>query len=315
MNTPSSQVAMMDVDSPTSTTPGSQIISNTINDSSGGNVSSINAGPSGSASTLKRCSSAPMINETSNIMTATNTPIMTNNREQQPLNIWTQTNRTRRFSASFSPLHGCPSPGPRLAPRINQIRQEEHADISNTREMAHERELYRTIQMSQSCEDLSLMGESQNDKPNKMGLLHVSCNNSPTHSSSPSRLSSPGGFQSPPRSCRGLFVRRSASPVLRPSPLGVKRKLDDDKGDFYCYPRGVKRATYAPYGANDLLTTTTSNSLPGGSSSSVGTPESLSSADSPSFNFRSVDSPSPGRVAMAAEPMIVSRGDQDMSPS
>jgi len=38
-----------------------------------------------------------------------------------------------------------------------------------------------------------------------------------------------------------------------------------------------------------------SSPLPG-TISSVGTPESLSSADSPSFSFRPVDSPSPVRV-------------------
>lgn len=49
----------------------------------------------------------------------------------------------------------------------------------------------------------------------------------------------------------------------------------------------------------------TASPLPG-SLSSVGTPESLSSADSPGgFSFRPVDSPSPGRPVMsvADEPM------------
>lgn len=49
---------------------------------------------------------------------------------------------------------------------------------------------------------------------------------------------------------------------------------------------------------------TTSSPLPG-SLSSVGTPESLSSADSPGFTFRPVDSPSPGRpiLPVTDEPM------------
>ena len=48
----------------------------------------------------------------------------------------------------------------------------------------------------------------------------------------------------------------------------------------------------------------TSSPLPG-SLSSVGTPESLSSADSPGFTYRPVDSPSPGRPILPVidEPM------------
>lgn len=202
----------------------------------------------------------------------------------------------------------------RLTPRINQLRQEEHADVSNSRELAHEREIHNTMQMSQSWEDLRLMNESHNDNRgnNKMGPLHVTLPsynilnyNSPTNSS-PTRLSSPG-FQSPTRTSR-TFIRRSASPVLRPSPLGVKRKLDDDAS-----PRAKRVYSYSVSERGGLLTTT-SNSLPG-SLSSVGTPESLSSADSPSFNFRNVDSPSPSR-AMPSEPMIVAKSsDDDMAES
>jgi hypothetical protein len=125
--------------------------------------------------------------------------------------------------------------GLRLTPRITQLRQEEHADVSNLRELAHEREVHHAMQISQSWEDLSLMNESHSDsKSNKMGPLHV---NLPPYSGlncnspSPTRLSSPG-FQSPTRASR-TFIRRSASPVLRPSPLGVKRKLDDEKNDYY----------------------------------------------------------------------------------
>jgi len=64
-----------------------------------------------------------------------------------------------------------------------------------------------------------------------------------------------------------------------------------------------------------------SSPLPG-SLSSVGTPESLSSADSPSFTFRPVDSPSPGRPVLPVtdEPMHeerqpeLSKQDQVMTP-
>lgn len=47
-----------------------------------------------------------------------------------------------------------------------------------------------------------------------------------------------------------------------------------------------------------------SSPLPG-TISSTGTPESLSSVDSPSFSFRPVDSPSPGR--------LLTNGDEPMS--
>lgn len=58
--------------------------------------------------------------------------------------------------------------------------------------------------------------------------------------------------------------------------------------------------------------------IPTGSLSSVGTPESFSSADSPGFNFRNVDSPSPSRalnVETSVEPMILSKNDHDMTDS
>lgn len=194
------------------------------------------------------------------------------------------------------------------------MRQEEWADTSNFRELAHEREVHHTMQISQSWEDLRLVTESPTEsKTGKMGPLHVSlptCGGILCNSPSPNRLNSPG-FQSPTRGCR-TFIRRSASPVLRPSPLGVKRKLDDDKLDYHLNHR-VKR--FNSFGTSDRggLLTTTSSPLPG-SLSSVGTPESLSSADSPNFNFRLIDSPSPNRPPLP-EAMIVSKSDQDMAES
>lgn len=50
----------------------------------------------------------------------------------------------------------------RLAPRVTQLRAEECADVSNTREVAHEREVHTAIQMEQSCEDLTLVGPLAN---------------------------------------------------------------------------------------------------------------------------------------------------------
>lgn len=170
------------------------------------------------------------------------------------------------------------------------------------------------MQISQSWEDLSLMSESNEQKMSKMGLLHVSlppysalnCN-----SPSPTRLSSPG-FQSPTRGSRTFISRRSASPVLKPSPLGVKRKIDEDKLEYQVSPRAKRFHSYTSVDRGGLLTTA-SNSLPG-SLSSVGTPESLSSGDSPGFAFRMVDSPSPNRVPQS-EPMLVSKQDHDMTES
>lgn len=189
--------------------------------------------------------------------------------------------------------------GLRLTPRISQLRQEENADISNSRELAHEREIHNTMQISQSWEDLRLVPESneQQKTTNKMGLLHVSL---PTYTFNCNSPSPTRGFQSPTRT--RTIIRRSASPVLKPSPLGVKRKLDDDKLEFHVGPRAKRLHSYGSIDRGGLLTTAT------GSLSSVGTPESLSSADSP---FRMIDSPSPNQ----SEAMIISKTDHDMTES
>lgn len=198
----------------------------------------------------------------------------------------------------------------RLTPRISQLRQEECPDLSNMRELAHEREIHHTIQISQSWEDLRLVSEANEAK--KMSPLHVTLppySFTNYNSPSPTRMTSVG-FPSPTRASR-TFVRRSASPVLRPSSLGAKRKLDEDKTEYRLSPC-AKRFQSSGYGERGLLTT--SSPVPG-SLSSVGTPESLSSADSPSFSFRMIDSPSPNRVQASAEPMVVSKSDQEMSES
>ncbi|CAH1991834.1 unnamed protein product [Acanthoscelides obtectus] len=93
------------------------------------------------------------------------------------------------------------------------------------------------MQISQSWEDLSLMNDNSSNsscdwKPlNKTTPLQISLPSSygsafMCNSPSPTRT----GFQSPTRS--RTIIRRSASPVLRPSPLGVKRKLDEDRSEF-----------------------------------------------------------------------------------
>ncbi|VEN62372.1 unnamed protein product [Callosobruchus maculatus] len=276
----SQQAVAMDVDSP-----------------SGGGGGAGNG--SGAPGTLKRCSSAPMINEANAAMTTTNGS--STSRDQQPCGslFGTPHNRTRRFSASFSPVPGSPISGPRLTPRINQLRQEEHEGISNTRELAHEREIHHAMQISQSWEDLSLMNDNSSNsscdwKPlNKTAPLQISLPSSygsafMCNSPSPTRT----GFQSPTRS--RTIIRRSASPVLRPSPLGVKRKLDEDRSEFCAGPRAKRVYSYSggcisslssERGLGGLLTTSgggVSGSgappLPPGSLSSAGTPESVSSA-------------------------------------
>ena len=54
----------------------------------------------------------------------------------------------------FFAVQGSSGP-PRLTPRVSQLRQEERVDMG--REAAHERELHSAMQMSQSCEDLTIM--------------------------------------------------------------------------------------------------------------------------------------------------------------
>lgn len=280
----------------------------------------VDGAPGNAPGPLKRCSSAPMINEGSNsTMTAGNSSSSTPSNPTSFANIFGSANptRNRRHSASFSQVPGSPVSGLR---RIHQLRQEEHEVTSNSRELAHEREIHSAMQISQSWEDLSLMNESPGDsKSSRMGPIHVNlpscsvmCNSPSPTSGSFSRCY---GFQSPTRK---VYVRRSESPVLRPSPLGgAKRKLDDRDVDFTYSPRPKRVYSYSASDSRGLLTTTT-NSLPG-SLSSVGTPESLSSADSPGsgFAFRGVDSPSPTlQGGSQGEPMMVGKGsDHDMAES
>ncbi|EAT40973.1 AAEL007328-PA [Aedes aegypti] len=176
--------------------------------------------------------------------------------------------RTRRFSASFSPLavmsngssspsrSGSCTPGPRLTPRISQLRQEECADLSNSREVNHEREVHSAMQMSQSYEDLTLVTENwsfSSGAKNNDDLgnpLHVALPSIGTsYCSSPSPTSRGGlGLQYPttsPSPTRKFVTRRSMSPCpIRPSPLSssVKRKFDlDDNYGNCCSPPPLKK--------------------------------------------------------------------------
>jgi hypothetical protein len=80
------------------------------------------------------------------------------------------------------------NPGPRLTPRVSQLRQEECADIAS-REVNHEREVHNALQISQSWEDLTLDAENwsfktDNDLTNPLHVnlpLGISCSSpSPT---------------------------------------------------------------------------------------------------------------------------------------
>lgn len=169
---------------------------------------------------------------------------------------------------SFSPLavmsngssspsrSGSCTPGPRLTPRISQLRQEECADLSNSREVNHEREVHSAMQMSQSYEDLTLVTEnwsfssSAKNNDDLGNPLHVALPSIGTsYCSSPSPTSRGGlGLQYPttsPSPTRKFVTRRSMSPCpIRPSPLSssVKRKFDlDDNYGNCCSPPPLKK--------------------------------------------------------------------------
>ncbi|XP_021928765.1 protein FAM122A isoform X2 [Zootermopsis nevadensis] len=233
----------------------------------------------------------------------------------------------------------CSSGPPRLTPRVSQLRQEERVEMG--REAAHERELHSAMQMSQSCEDLTIMSgltscktehlENRRTESTRMvhqlPPLHLSLPICPPVCSSPSptrpglgrQSYSPGIHNmswkslSPSPTRKAFTTKRSQSPIaIRPSSLGpVKRKFDleEEKTDQYLSPPAKRPNSFTVDRGGLLMAHSnrldaTSSPLPG-SLSSVGTPESLSSADSPGFTFRPVDSPSPGRpiLPVTDEPM------------
>ncbi|GAB0096759.1 uncharacterized protein DMENIID0001_123250 [Sergentomyia squamirostris] len=202
-------------------------------------------------SSLKRCSSAPLIN---NIQTMTSSQATsTSSMDISPspaINIFA---RTRRYSASYSPLAGSamsPSSGPRLTPRVSQLRQEECIDI-NSREVNHEREIHSAMQMSQSCEDLRIVTEAWSFKNDDLtNPLHVNLpTGGPLSCSSPSPTSRGGGaslryqVMSPSPTRKTFATRRSMSPnAMRPSTLcPVKRKFDLDDNSSTCSPPPYKK--------------------------------------------------------------------------
>ncbi|KAK0172099.1 hypothetical protein PV328_005465 [Microctonus aethiopoides] len=289
---------------------------------------------------LKRSSSAPMINEISATMSISSSSTSAPRDAVSTFNIFSNAPRTRRFSTS--------SPGnnaPRLTPRVNQLKQEECVDVAG-REAAHEKEIHSAMQISQSWEDLTLEAEglsfkdseSPTQQLNKMERqitkrvfdplnLNLPTVNGPPLCSSPSptraglsqrQCYSPGLHMvnwknnlSPSPTRKAFATRRSLSPIaIRPSCLGpVKRKFElDDSGTDQYSQRPVKRTSTLVL-SNSPRLDTISSPLPG-TISSAGTPESLSSIDSPSFGFRPVDSPSPCRIVSNGDESMVQSGDE-----
>ncbi|XP_017088978.2 uncharacterized protein [Drosophila bipectinata] len=173
-----------------------------------------------------------------------------NSREVSPapvFNIFTP--RARRYSASYSPLTtGANGATLCLTPRVSQLRQEECADL-NSREVNHEREVHREIQISQSWEDLTLVTENWSCKSDEFSNpLQVTL--PPTGStscSSPSPTSNRAGMRlpySPSPTRRTFATRRSMSPIpMRPSQLGpVKRKFELDDNPA----QGSNWSVYSP---------------------------------------------------------------------
>ncbi|XP_013415942.1 protein FAM122A isoform X1 [Lingula anatina] len=212
--------------------------------------------PGGVGGTLKRSSSAPMINllnalppvppasPTSHMNRATFRPI--------------ESGRVRRFSTSSSVLPHS-SPPMKIPSRLHQIKHEESIDMIN-REAAHERDVQAAMQMSQSWEELSLDEQMASETPARRPrsfseTLHIftsplsyPSSPSPTRVGkqcfSPSTQSAHKGSAlhspnpSPTRKFSG--TRRSLSPIvpgiIRPSILGAKRKFDPDEQDAAMSP-------------------------------------------------------------------------------
>ncbi|XP_015179272.1 PREDICTED: protein FAM122A [Polistes dominula] len=278
---------------------------------------------------LKRSSSAPMINEISATMSVTSPSTSAPRNAVSTFNVFANSPRMRRFSASSS----CSIP--RLTPRVSQLRQEECIDVAG-REAAHEKEIHSAMQISQSWEDLRLEAEGlsfkDSESPSHLNRterqiskkildplgLNLSVN-SPLLCSSPSptrtglnqrQCYSPGIHMatlknnlSPSPTRKAFATRRSLSPI-RPSCLGpVKRKfeLEDTGVDHNSYPPAKRTPTSLTQSSFRLDTISSPLS---GTISSVGTPESLSSADSPSFSFQPMDSPSPVCVGSNSDDIL-----------
>ncbi|KAG7311216.1 hypothetical protein JYU34_002243 [Plutella xylostella] len=174
---------------------------------------------------LKRCSSAPLINEAASTSATSPTTSTTPRNNTVFFSMFSNNSlqRTRRFSTSSSyspvasPVNAVTSWGPRLTPRVNQLRAEECADVSNTREVAHERETHNAMQMGQSCEDLTLVASGLANSPTRVTRFSPVVSPSPTRKYTTRRSLSP------------IAIRASSfSPVQRPNLLLTgKRRCDE----------------------------------------------------------------------------------------
>lgn len=140
-----------------------------------------------------------------------------------------------------------------MVSRISQLRQEEFTDVTNAREVSHEREVISDMQMSQSYEDLSIITEGwtmkSEDSNSGTNPLHLNFANSNlvTECSSPSPTRHSHRFPyhhlSPSPTRKAFATRRSMSPIaIRPSQLSIKRKFEVDDGYSSTYsPPPIKR--------------------------------------------------------------------------
>ncbi|XP_045511621.1 uncharacterized protein LOC123706401 [Colias croceus] len=172
---------------------------------------------------LKRCSSAPLINETASTA-ATSPTTTTAPRSTSFFGMFSNSSlpRTRSNSISCSPLSAAinipvlqAACGRRLTPRVNQLRAEECADVSNTRELAHEREVHSAMAMGQSCEDLTLVAGLANS-PTRVPRFATVVSPSPPRKFTTRRSLSPNPLRA-----------SSFSPISRPNVLVGKRRCDD----------------------------------------------------------------------------------------
>ncbi|CAD5119967.1 DgyrCDS8552 [Dimorphilus gyrociliatus] len=210
-------------------------------------------------SRLKRSNSAPMLNFIQPTTTVKNNISTSNlsNFDGQSFTIYRgnlfnsktlqDSQRIRRYSTSHLSVN---SPTTPIKNRLTQIKQEESL-TPITREVQHERNVHVQMQMSHSCEDLSLC-DKEDGKCRPKSLteqLHITTtlyasSPSPTRSMlagkqcfSPSQQQIvPSPLPSPTR----RPYRRSLSPIasLRPSSIGpTKRKMEiDSQYENWCSP-------------------------------------------------------------------------------
>ncbi|XP_014220423.1 protein FAM122A [Trichogramma pretiosum] len=316
-----------------------------VNNKSNDGVTPMNIDCSGETS-LKRSNSAPMINEIAATMsvTATTTPAPPRD-AVSPFTNFSNISRSRRFSTSSPTAAAVMAIGPRLAPRVNQLRREECIDVVAGREAAHEKEIHSAIQISQSWEDLTFetesltfkdsstesppLGTSSQVKPDKkhkkvFDTLSLSLSPGSPSCSSPSPTRSglgqrqcfspslhacsvawKNGSLSPSPTRKAFATRRSLSPIsIRPSCLGgaaMKRKFELDENSDRLIQPPIKRAFSLVNPSRAETSTSPFSTLTLNSTGSVGTPESISSVDSPNFSNQLAEESSPASGRMQSD--------------